>query len=102
MRRGNYIVIKHHEQEYSEICHLLKDSITVKEGDSVKGRQVIAKCGNSGNTSEPHIHFQIQRGQSFYLSPGLPIFFQNIQVIGNEKEKFMHIWKGVKVKNISR
>jgi len=76
--RGNFIVIKHAENEYSLIAHLMPGSITVKAGDGVKQGEVIAKCGNSGNTSEPHIHFQLQSGKNFFTSVGLPVAFRNI------------------------
>lgn len=74
---GNYIVIQHAQHEYSTLAHLKKDSITVKVGDRVSRGQVIAKCGNTGNSSEPHLHFQLQTGRSFYSSAGLPIRFKN-------------------------
>ncbi|NMA68363.1 MAG: M23 family metallopeptidase, partial [Desulfitobacterium sp.] len=77
--RGNYIVIKHGSKEYSVIAHLLPHSLKVKIGDKVKRGEIIAKCGNSGNTTEPHIHFQIQDGRSFLASAGLPICFKDIQ-----------------------
>jgi len=76
--RGNYITIKHHDNEYSTSAHLMPDTITVKVGDKVKRGEVIAKCGNSGNTSEPHLHFQFQSRKSFFLSVGLPIAFSGI------------------------
>ena len=78
--RGNYILIHHAEQEYSLLAHLKPDSIRVAVGQTVKRGEKIAECGNSGNTSEPHLHFQVQLGQSFYSSPGLPIEFENISV----------------------
>lgn len=77
---GNYVVIKHAEQEYSTLAHLKKDSITVKVGDVVARGDVIATCGNTGNSTEPHLHFQLQTGQSFYNSAGLPIKFKNIKL----------------------
>ena len=76
--RGNYITIKHNDSEYSVSAHLMPDSITVKVGDKVMLGQVIAKCGNTGNTSEPHLHFQFQSGKSFFTSVGLPIGFSGI------------------------
>ena len=82
--RGNFIIIKHAEKEYSLIAHLMPDSITVKVGDSVKQSEVIARCGNTGNTSEPHIHFQLQSGKSFFTSVGLPIAFSNIHAQGKK------------------
>jgi hypothetical protein len=76
--RGNYIVIQHNDSEYSLTAHIKKDSFTVKVGDAVKQGEVVAKCGNSGNTSEPHIHFQLQNGKNFFTSAGLPVAFSNI------------------------
>ena len=81
--RGNFIVIKHAEKEFSAIAHLVPGSITVCKGDNVKRGDILAKCGNSGNTSEPHLHFQLQSGKSFFKSAGLPISFVNI----NAREK---------------
>lgn len=78
--RGNYVLIKHAEKEYGFIGHLQPQSITVKIGQKVYQGEVIAKCGNSGNTSEPHIHFHLQDGISFFTSAGIPITFQNIIV----------------------
>jgi hypothetical protein len=76
--RGNYITIKHNDNEYSTSAHLMPNSITVDAGDKVKQGDIIAKCGNSGNTSEPHLHFQFQSRKSFFLSVGLPIAFSGI------------------------
>jgi hypothetical protein len=57
---GNSIVIKHADGLYSQVSHLKKDSIKVKKGDFVKQGDVIAACGNSGRSPEPHLHFQVQ------------------------------------------
>ncbi len=78
--RGNYVLIQHAENEYSLLAHLKPDSICVKLGDLIKRGEKIAECGNTGNTSEPHLHFQLQSTRSFFTSPGLPIEFENITV----------------------
>ena len=58
---GNYIIIKSSTGNfYVEISHLMKNSINVKVGDYVEMGSVIAKCGNSGYSPEPHIHIQVQ------------------------------------------
>ncbi len=75
---GNYIVIKHSDREYSFLAHLKQHSIIVNVGEKVSKGQKIAKCGNTGNSTEPHLHFQLQNGKSFYTSVGLPIHFENI------------------------
>jgi len=57
---GNTIVIKHTDGLYSKVSHLKKGSIKVTIGTFVKQGDVIAMCGNSGRSPEPHLHFQLQ------------------------------------------
>lgn len=57
---GNTIVIDHGEGLFSALSHLKKKSITVNEGDKIKKSDIIAKCGNSGRSPYPHLHFQFQ------------------------------------------
>jgi len=57
--RGNYIALKHGEIEFSTAAQLMPGSVTVALGPKVVRGQVTAKCGYSGNTSEPHVHFQL-------------------------------------------
>ncbi|MBN4069369.1 M23 family metallopeptidase [bacterium AH-315-G05] len=98
--RGNFVVIKHAENEYSVLAHLIPNSITVKVGNKVKRGKVIGKCGNSGNSSEPHLHFQLQDRASFYFAYGLAIKFSNLKINGVVKEEG-YIGKGEKVENLS-
>jgi murein DD-endopeptidase MepM/ murein hydrolase activator NlpD len=57
------------------LAHLKRGSVRVKTGDTVKRGQEIGRCGHSGNSTEPHLHFQFQSGKSFYFSNGLPVKF---------------------------
>lgn len=57
---GNTIVIKHTTGLYSKLSHLKKESIQIKKGDAVKKGDLLAYCGNSGRSPEPHLHFQVQ------------------------------------------
>ncbi len=57
---GNTIIIKHGFDIYSKLCHLKYHSIEVKVGDNVKQGQLLGKCGNSGRSPYPHLHFQFQ------------------------------------------
>lgn len=57
---GNTIIIQHAFGIYSKLSHLKYHSIEVKEGDRVKQGQVLGKCGNSGRSPYPHLHFQFQ------------------------------------------
>lgn len=57
---GNCIIIRHHEHLYSKLCHLKEGSFKYKKGDFVTKGSVLALCGNSGRSPEPHLHFQLQ------------------------------------------
>ncbi|MFD4142184.1 M23 family metallopeptidase [Streptomyces sp. NBC_00390] len=55
---GNAIVIKHGNGKYSQYAHL--SAVNVGVGAQVKAGQLIAKSGNTGNSSGPHLHFEIR------------------------------------------
>ncbi|MFE3328322.1 M23 family metallopeptidase [Streptomyces sp. NPDC059176] len=55
---GNAIVIKHANGRYSQYAHLSKIKVSI--GQSVKTGQTIALSGNTGNSSGPHLHFEIR------------------------------------------
>lgn len=57
---GNTIIIKHSDTLFSKISHIKKGSFKFHIGDYVRRGDVIANCGNSGRSPEPHIHFQMQ------------------------------------------
>ena len=69
---GNHIIIKHGNGEFSFLCHLRQGSVKVKSGDKVITGQDVARCGNSGNTSEPHLHYHLQTTGTFGDGDGLP------------------------------
>lgn len=83
---GNMIITDYGNGEYGLLCHLKHDSIKVALGDEIKQGQVVGLCGNTGNTSEPHIHFQLQDGPYMHNSNGLPAQFSKIHVDGELKE----------------
>jgi hypothetical protein len=70
---GNHVVIEIAPERYVLLAHLQKGSVRVKAGDRVERGHVLARCGNSGNTSEPHLHFQVQNRADF-LAPDLRTF----------------------------
>jgi murein DD-endopeptidase MepM/ murein hydrolase activator NlpD len=57
---GNTVVIKHAEYIYSKLCHMKYHSVEVKVGDNIKKGQIIGRCGNTGRSPYPHLHFQFQ------------------------------------------
>ncbi len=57
---GNTIIVKHSEKLYMKLSHLKPGSFKVSRGDTVRRGDILAYCGNSGRSPEPHLHFQIQ------------------------------------------
>ncbi len=57
---GNTIIIKHTDFLYSKLSHLKKNSFQVELNDYVNKGDVLAYCGSSGRSPEPHLHFQMQ------------------------------------------
>lgn len=69
---GNYVIIDHGNGVYSLYAHMYANSITVFAGDVVEQGQVIGKVGTSGNSTGPHLHFEIRDGgnsSSFKVDP---------------------------------
>lgn len=56
---GNYVILDHGNEEYSYLVHFKHQSIEVEEGDEIKQGDLLGVVGNSGNSSEPHIHFHV-------------------------------------------
>ncbi len=58
---GNTIVIRHQDRLFTKLSHLKPHSVEVSPGERVKRGDVLARCGNSGHSPYPHLHFQVQR-----------------------------------------
>ncbi len=77
---GNVIVIDHGGGVHSGYAHLVPGSAKVQVGAAVKRGQVLGACGNSGNSSEPHLHFQLTDGPSLDKSLGIEPVFAGVEV----------------------
>ncbi len=77
---GNYVMIDHGQGEYSLYAHLQPGSVRVHAGDAVKAGDVIAKLGSSGNSTEPHLHFQVCDNADPLMCAGIPVNFTNVVV----------------------
>ncbi len=69
---GNQIIEDLGGGHFAAYAHLRPGTLKVKEGDSVHAGDVLARLGNTGNSSEPHLHFQVCDAPSFLHSEGLP------------------------------
>ncbi len=77
---GNAVFIQHSEYEVSVIAHLKLGSTKVREGQKVKRGEVIGLCGNSGNSSEPHIHYHLMNTPVIQDATGIKVFFDKVIV----------------------
>jgi len=69
---GNYVLIDIGDGYSAFYAHFIKGTIKVKPGDTVKRGQVLGKCGNSGNSTAPHLHLHIIRGKQPIAAQGVP------------------------------
>ncbi|MGD9738190.1 MAG: M23 family metallopeptidase [Bauldia sp.] len=74
---GNHVVLDLGNGEFAFLAHLQSGSVAVAPGDVVGPGDVLGRCGNSGNTSEPHLHVHLQTTPDLATGEGLPAMFQN-------------------------
>lgn len=75
---GNHLVIDHGNGEFSMIAHFMAGSMLVREGARVRQGQALGKLGHSGDTDNPHVHYQLQAGPDWQNADGLPVRFGNV------------------------
>ena len=80
---GNHVVLDIGGGHYAFYAHVKPGSIRVKLGDRVKRGQVIALVGNTGNSTEPHLHFHISDGVSPLGSEGVPYRLDSFEIVGH-------------------
>lgn len=93
---GNHVIIQHADTEFALYAHLIKGSVTVKPGDVVKRGQTIGRCGHTGHSSEPHLHFHLQDSADLFNGMGLPVQFEDV-VIDQQAHDHAHIQGGQRV-----
>jgi hypothetical protein len=84
---GNHVVIDHGNGEFSFLAHFKQGTVAVKPGDKVKAGQTLGLCGNSGNSSEPHLHYHLQNSGVFFKGDGLPAQFLDYVADGKAVER---------------
>lgn len=86
---GNHVVLRldgtadttgENGTAYAVYAHLKRGSITVTEGDTLNAGQPLAQVGNSGSSSEPHLHFQLMDGPDTERAHGLPFTWHGLGV----------------------
>ena len=86
---GNTLVLQTANEEYLLFAHLKEDSIIVEEGQEVQQGDLLGLCGNSGNSSEPHLHLSLQNTVEMENATGAKLFFDQILVNGEIKRDYL-------------
>ena len=95
---GNHLVIDHGNGEYSLLAHFRRGTVAFHVGEHVKAGALLGRSGNSGNSSEPHLHYHLQNGPHFGSGEGLPAAFRDYcadgkPVASGEPKRGQHISK---------
>jgi hypothetical protein len=75
---GNCVVIAlGPDGPYSWLVHLRRGTVRVKPGDEVTVGEQVAECGNSGNSTQPHVHLQVTDSTEWQTARGIPVAFRS-------------------------
>jgi hypothetical protein len=78
---GNYLILDLGGGNYCLYAHLQPGSLRVKAGDRVKRGQTLGLVGNSGSSTEPHLHFQVMNGTSLLDPEGVPYLIDSFELL---------------------
>lgn len=77
---GNHLVIAHRDSgAFIALVHLRAGSLRVGAGDKVAVGEQVAECGNSGNSTQPHVHVQVMDGMDLAVARGVPMVFRDFR-----------------------
>ena len=79
---GNHVIVDLGGGRYAFYAHLQPGSLRVKLGDKVRKGQIVGLVGNSGNSTEPHLHFHLSDGVSPLGSEGIPYIHESFELVG--------------------
>jgi hypothetical protein len=72
---GNHVMIETRDGPVVAVCHLQRASVQVQLGQSVRAGETLGRCGNSGNSTEPHVHLQAIDRMDVPIATAVPITF---------------------------
>jgi hypothetical protein len=85
---GNWVSIRIAPRRYLLYAHMVPGSVRVRTGQQVRRGQVIGLLGNSGNSSTPHLHFQVSDRPGFAPVDSLPYVFDRFAFVGQITDEF--------------
>ncbi len=88
---GNYVVVNLGRNEVLTLAHFKQGSLKVNKGDQVEAGQVLGLCGNSGNSTEAHIHMHLQSTAFPWINAGIPAVFESYTADGQPQSFAMPV-----------
>ena len=79
---GNHVILDIGGGHFAFYAHLQPGSIKVRTGEHVKRGELLGLVGNSGNSTEPHLHFHLSDASSPLGSEGVPYAFESLEIVG--------------------
>lgn len=76
---GNHVGVALADGRCVFLVHLRRGSTRIAVGDHVREGRVLATCGNSGNSTQPHVHLQVTDGPDVTRANGVPVRFRNFR-----------------------
>ncbi|MGJ3507503.1 M23 family metallopeptidase [Enemella sp. A6] len=73
---GNHVLIRTDRGTHVALCHLQQGSVAVRVGQEIGVGEVAGGCGNSGNSTEPHLHLQAMDDADPLRAAPVPISFE--------------------------
>lgn len=85
---GNHVVVDHEDGVFSVYCHLQRGSVAVRVGQRVETGEQLGMVGNSGNTTEPHLHFQFVDDARLQAAAGMPFRWRDVTFTGEQDQSW--------------
>lgn len=73
---GNHVFVRSEAGPVVALCHLQRGSVAVRVGQRVRAGDVVGRCGNSGNSTEPHVHVQAIDRLDVATAQAVPVTFE--------------------------
>jgi hypothetical protein len=85
---GNHVILKVAPGRFLLYGHMKTGSVRVKPGQKVREGQLLGRVGNTGNSSTPHLHFQVLTEPTFFPSDSVPFTFAHFLMVGRVTDPF--------------
>lgn len=93
---GNYAMVEDRRSGmFVTVVHLRAESLRVAEGNRVRVGQPLAECGNSGNSTQPHVHVQVTDRSDLLAAEGVPMAFRDFREWPRRETRWRDVESGM-------